>query len=105
MQNQFNWLEVSNRLTWFQKPNVEKNVSFHKPVSIKWFEDGVLNVSVNCIDRHLPEKADQVAFIFEPDEPTEASQKISYLELSKAVNRFANILKKNGVKKGDRVTI
>ncbi len=105
MQNNVNWLEVSNRLTWYKKPKQLKNVSFHKPVSIKWFEDGELNVSVNCIDRHLPERANQIAFIFEPDEPQETSIKVTYKELSTSVNQFANILKKNGVKKGDRVTI
>ena len=105
MNEQMNWLDISNRLTWFQKPTIEKRISFHRPVSIKWFEDGILNVSVNCIDRHLHEKAQQTAFIFEPDHPEQPGQKVTYLELSKSVNRFANILKKNGVKKGDRVTI
>jgi acetyl-CoA synthetase len=100
-----NWLEVSDRLTWFRKPTKEKSVSFQKPVSIRWFEDGVLNASVNCIDRHLPEKADQVAFIFEPDHPNDPVVKVTYQDLLKSVSRFANILKKNGVKKGDRVTI
>jgi len=104
-ENSINWLQASNRLTWFQKPTKEKSVSFHKPVSIKWFEDGILNACVNCVDRHLPEKANQVAFIFEPDLPTDPVIKITYQDLSKSVNRFANILKKNGVKKGDRVTI
>ncbi len=105
MKNEINWLEVAQRLSWYQKPKIEKNVSFHKPVSIKWFEDGVLNASVNCIDRHLPEKANQIAFIFEPDHPTNEVIKITYQQLSVAVNKFANILKQNGVKKGDRVTI
>lgn len=103
--NSISWLEIANRLIWFEKPKVEKSISFHRPVSIKWFEDGVLNASVNCIDRHLPEKANQIAFIFEPDNPNDPVIKINYLELSKSVNRFANVLKKNGVQKGDRVTI
>jgi acetyl-CoA synthetase len=105
MENYLNWLEIANRLTWFKKPTVEKKISFQRPVVIKWFEDGQLNASVNCIDRHLPEKADQVAFIFEPDNPADAVTKVTYAELSKHVNRLANVLKKNGVKKGDRVTI
>lgn len=104
-ENSMDWLQAANCLTWFQKPTKEKSVSFHKPVSIKWFEDGVLNVCVNCVDRHLPEKANQVAFIFEPDHPNDQVIKVTYQDLSKAVNCFANILKKHGVKKGDRVTI
>lgn len=104
-KNAINWLEAANRLTWFQKPTQEKSVSFHKPVSIKWFEDGILNACVNCVDRHLPEKANQTAFIFEPDHPNDPVIRLTYQELSLAVNRFANILKKHKVKKGDRVTI
>ncbi|MBY0554786.1 acetate--CoA ligase [bacterium] len=100
-----NWLKISERLSWFKKPTQAGNFSFNKPVSIKWFEDGELNVSVNCIDRHLPERAQQTALIWEPDSTEEQSQKITYAELSKSVNKFANILKRNGVKKGDRVTI
>lgn len=100
-----NWLKISERLTWFKKPFLAGNFSFNKPVSIKWFEDGELNVSVNCIDRHLAERAQQTALIWEPDSTEEQSKKITYLELSKSVNKLANILKRNGVKKGDRVTI
>lgn len=100
-----NWLEVANRITWFKKPTQAGHCSYNKPVSIKWFEDGELNVSYNCIDRHLPERADQIALIWEADDINEPSQRITYSELSKAVNRFANILKHNHVKKGDRVTI
>lgn len=100
-----NWLEISKRISWFKAPQVEKQVSFHRPVSIKWFEDGILNVSYNCIDRHLPAKANEIAYIFEPDNPQESSIKLTYAELAKSVNRMAHILKKHGVKKGDRVTI
>lgn len=100
-----NWLEAADRLSWFKKPTLEKSVSFEKPVSIKWFEDGVLNACVNCVDRHLPDKAKQVAFIFEPDHPNDPVLKITYQDLSVAVNRLANVLRKHGVKKGDRVTI
>ena len=99
------WLEIADRLSWFKKPTVAGNFTFMKPVSIKWYEDGELNVSFNCIDRHLPEKAAQVALIWEPDSISEDAKKITYAELSDSVNRFANILKKNKVKKGDRVTI
>lgn len=73
-------------------------------VSIKWFSGAKLNVTYNCIDRHLPERADQTAIIWESDDP-EKSEKISYQQLSDAVNRFANVLKSRGVKKGDRVCI
>lgn len=100
-----NWLKIAERITWFKKPTKSGEYTFKKPVSIKWFEDGELNVSYNCIDRHLPHKAEQIALIWEPDSPTEQSKKITYSELSKSVNRMANILRAQGVKKGDRVTI
>jgi acetyl-CoA synthetase len=99
------WLKLADRITWFKKPTQAGNFSYNKPVSIKWYEDGELNVSYNCIDRHLPSKANQVALIWEPDNPQESAKKITYQELSHAVNRFANILKRQNVKKGDRVTI
>ena len=100
-----NWLKIAERITWFKKPTTAGNFSFEKPVSIKWYEDGELNVSYNCIDRHLPHKANDTALIWEPDNQDETSKRITFLELSKSVNKFANILKKNGVRKGDRVTI
>lgn len=105
IEQNVDWKKVSERITWFKKPIQIQNTSFQRPVHIKWYEDGELNVSYNCIDRHLTERANQTAFIWEPDNPNEPAKKISYLELSKSVNRFANILKNNGVKKGDRVTI
>lgn len=100
-----NWLQIAERITWFKKPSRAGNFSFHKPVQIKWFEDGELNVSFNCLDRHLPERAKQTALVWEPDNPQEDARKISYQELYELVCRTANVLKKNGVKKGDRVTI
>ncbi|MCK6597792.1 MAG: AMP-binding protein, partial [Bdellovibrionaceae bacterium] len=99
------WAEQAERLTWFKKWDKVKETSFHKPVSIKWYVGGELNISYNCIDRHLPTKADKIAFIWEPDNPSTPAKKITYKELSVEVNRFANVLKKQGVKKGDRVTI
>ncbi len=99
------WLKIAERISWYKKPQIGDNSSFKKPVTIKWFEDGELNVSFNCIDRHLPEKAAQIAFIWEPDDVQEEAKKITFAELSLQVNRFANILKRNEVKKGDRVTI
>src|SRR6266545_4506349 len=72
--------------------------------SIKWFEDGTLNVAYNCIDRHLAKRGDQVAILWEGDDPKD-DQKITYKQLHAEVSRFANVLKARGVKKGDRVTI
>jgi acetyl-CoA synthetase len=81
-----------------------KNTSFTGKVSIKWFEDGLTNVSYNCIDRHLDKRGDQVAIIWEGDDPYD-DKKITYKELYDQVCRLANVMKSNGVKKGDRVTI
>ncbi|MBC7420282.1 MAG: acetate--CoA ligase [Bdellovibrio sp.] len=103
--NHADWHKISERISWFKNPTKIKNTSFKKPVSIKWFEDGELNVSVNCVDRHLVKNAQGVALIWESDDPKEISKKITYQELSLSVNQFANILKKHGVKKGDRVMI
>ena len=82
-----------------------KNTHYGKDdVSIKWYEDGTLNACVNCVDRHLADKGDQTAIIWEGDEPDQDA-KITYQELHDEVCRFANVLKTQGVKKGDRVTI
>lgn len=99
------WAEQAERLDWYKKWDKVKDTSFHKPVSIKWFQGGKLNVSVNCIDRHLAKRGDKVALIWEADKPETPSIKVTYKELSQHVNRFANVLKKMGVKKGDVVTI
>jgi len=99
------WAEQAKRIDWIKAPTKIKNTSFEFPnVSIKWFEDGVLNISANCIDRHLPQRADQVALIWEGDTPG-TQDYITYQRLYDEVNRFANVLKAQGVKKGDRVTI
>jgi acetyl-CoA synthetase len=99
------WSEMANKLEWNKNPTVIKNVHFNKnDVSIKWFEDGVLNACYNCVDRHLPEKFDQTALIFEGDDPGD-SYHITYATLKDEVCRLANALKIRGVKKGDRVTI
>lgn len=99
------WATQAERLEWFKKWDKVKETSFKKPVSIKWYQGGKLNVSYNCIDRHLEKRGDKVAFIWEPDRPETAVKKITYKELHKEVCRFANVLKKMGVKKGDVVTI
>lgn len=90
-------------ISWYKTWDKVSDVDFHK-ASIKWFEGAELNVSYNCIDRHLPDKAEQTAIIFEGDEP-DTSRHISYQQLHDEVCRFANVLKQRGVKKGDRVCI
>ncbi len=99
------WAKQAERLQWFKKWDQVKKVSFRSPVEIKWYLGGELNVSVNCIDRHLAKHADHIAIIWEPDNPTESVRRINYRELSEEVNRMANVMKAQGVKKGDRVTI
>jgi acetyl-CoA synthetase len=99
------WADQTARLDWIEKPTKIKNTTYDPHnVSIKWFEDGVLNVAYNCIDRHLPERADQVAIIFEGDDPN-VSKKVTYQELHDEVCRMANIMRNRNVEKGDRVTI
>jgi len=99
------WGEMGRRLDWIKPYTKVKNTSFDpNNVSIKWYEDGTLNVSANCIDRHLATRGDQVAIIWEGDDPTQDEQ-ITYKQLHERVCKFANVLKANGVKKGDCVTI
>ncbi len=98
------WGKHGKRIDWMKPYTKVKNTSFSGKVAVKWFEDGLTNVSVNCIDRHLKKRADQVAIIWEGDNPYD-DKKITYRELSVQVNKLANVLKANGVKKGDRVTI
>ena len=99
------WAKQAKRIDWFKAPTKIKNTTFTYPkVSIKWYEDGVTNVSVNCIDRHLKKRANQTAIIWEGDNPYD-DKKITYRELHEQVCRLANVLKKHGVKKGDRVTL
>jgi acetyl-CoA synthetase len=98
------WGEHGKRLDWIRPYTKVKNTSFRPPVSIKWYEDGSLNVSANCIDRHLATRGDQVALIWEGDDPG-VSRKVTYRELHAEVCRFANVLKAMGARKGDRVTI
>jgi len=99
------WAEQAKRLHWYRQPTKIKNASFAPGnVSIKWFEDGSLNCAYNCIDRHLEKRGDQTAIIWEGDDPKD-DKKISYRQMHAEVCRFANVLKAQGVKKGDRVTI
>jgi acetyl-CoA synthetase len=98
------WGEQAKRLHWMKPFTKVKDASFTGDVHIRWFEDGVLNASQNCIDRHLATRADQTAILWEGDSPNE-QRHVSYAELHENVCRLANVLKKHGVKKGDRVTI
>ncbi|KAB0266431.1 acetate--CoA ligase [Microvirga brassicacearum] len=99
------WAEEARRIHWFREPTRIKNTSFGPGnVSIRWFEDGITNVAYNCIDRHLDTRGDQVAIIWEGDDPSE-SKKITYRELHDEVCRMANVMRNRGVAKGDRVTI
>ncbi|MET0380349.1 MAG: acetate--CoA ligase [Methyloceanibacter sp.] len=100
------WGKEGKRLDWIKPYTRVKDASFAYPdVSIRWFEDGTLNVAANCIDRHLKKRGEQVAIIWEPDDPAQEGRHITYRELHGHVCRLANVLKANGVKRGDRVTI
>ncbi len=98
------WGEQARRIDWFAPWSKVKDGGFLGDVRVKWFVDGKLNVSYNCLDRHLATRGDQVAIIWEGDDPSQ-SQKITYRELHRNVCKFANILKSLGLKKGDRATI
>ena len=99
------WNEQGNRIDWYEKYTKIKNTKYsNKDVNIKWYEDGKLNVSYNCIDRHARQNPDRVAIIWEGDEPGD-TKKITYKELLLNVSKASNILKKIGIKKGDIVTI
>ncbi|WP_112321311.1 acetate--CoA ligase [Oceanibium sediminis] len=100
------WGEQGKRIDWIKPYTKVKDVSFAYPdVSIKWYEDGTLNVAANCVDRHLETRGDQTAIIWEPDDPKADSKHITYRELHREVCRLANVLKGMGVEKGDRVVL
>ena len=99
------WAKVGERVDWAKKPTRIKDVSFDpKDLHIRWYEDGTLNVAANCLDRHLAERGDKAAIIFEGDDPDE-SRTLTYRQLHAEVCKFANTLKHLGVAKGDRVAI
>src|SRR6187402_482821 len=99
------WGEQAKRITWTKPFTKVVNTSFAPGnISIKWFEDGTLNACFNCVDRHLEKRGNQTAIIWEGDDPKD-DKTITYKELHAEVQKFANVLKKQGVKKGDRVTI
>ena len=100
------WARIGERIEWMRKPTVIRNVSFDPAdFRIRWYEDGELNASVSCLDRHLREHGEKTALLFEPDDPAAPAQKISYRELHLRVCRLANALRGLGVGKGDRVTL
>jgi len=98
------WAEHGKRIAWIKPFTKVRNTAFEGDVHIAWFEDGTLNASYNCIDRHLPRRAEQTAILWEGDDPGE-ERRVTYRELHEAVCRLANVLKARGVQKGDRVTI
>jgi len=103
--NESFWAEQGKRIDWIKPFTQVKDISYAKEsLHIKWYSDGTLNVCANCVDRHLIDKADQTAIIWEGDNPSN-SVKVTYSELHKQVCRFANVLKKMGIVKGDRVTL
>ena len=98
------WEKIASTFTWRKKWNNVLSFDFNKP-EFTWFDGGKLNISENCLDRHLIDKADQTAILFEPNDPKEKYQEISYRELHERVCRFSNVLKKNNIHKGDRVCL
>src|SRR6056300_1243238 len=99
------WSEMGDRLDWIKKFTEVKDVSYEKnDLHIRWYGDGTLNACVNCVDRHLKDRADQTAIIFEGDDPN-VSENITYQKLYEEVCRFSNVLKNAGAKKGDRITL
>ena len=100
------WIEQSSRLDWVKAPGVASESSFDQAdFGVRWLADGELNVSANCLDRHLAERGDDIALIWEPDDPKEDPRRFSYRQLHAEVCRFANVLRGEGVRKGDRVTL
>ena len=100
------WREEAQRIDWIKPFTQVKGTSFRKEdFGIRWFWDGTLNLSANCLDRHLADKGDVTAIIWEPDDPAKPGRTLTYRQLHEQTCRFANVLKANGVKKGDRVTI
>ncbi len=98
------WSEIANDFVWKKKWDHVLQWDFHKP-EIKWFGGGKLNITENCLDRHLPQRARQTAIIWEPNDPNDKAQYITYQELYDQVSRVGNMLKAHGIKKGDRICI
>ncbi|HSZ34075.1 MAG TPA: AMP-binding protein, partial [Puia sp.] len=98
------WSGVAENFTWKKKWDKVLEWNFSEP-RVKWFEGAKLNITENCLDRHLKDKGDQAAIIWEPNDPTQKNRILSYRELYISVCRFVQVLKNNGVQKGDRVCI
>jgi acetyl-CoA synthetase len=98
------WADKADQFVWSKKWDKVLDWNFSEPKS-EWFAGGKLNITENCIDRHLPERANQVAYYWEPNDPAEKSVQLTYAELHEQVCKFANVLKNNGAKKGDRICI
>ncbi|MEO6538353.1 MAG: AMP-binding protein, partial [Ferruginibacter sp.] len=98
------WGDIASEFTWSRKWNKVLEWNFKEP-KIEWFKDGKLNITANCIDRHLENSGDKPAIIWEPNHPDERTRVVTYRRLHKRVCQFAQVLKNNGVKKGDRVCI
>ena len=100
------WLEQARTLDWIKRPKISGDWSFDaSDFHISWFTDGQLNVSANCIDRHLADRGNDIAIIWEPDDPAQDPRRFTYRQLHSEVCRFANVLKQEGVRRGSRVTI
>ena len=99
------WAEQAKRIDWIKAPTKIKDVDYRNDARIRWYHDGTLNVSHNCLDRHLAKRGDQTAILWEPDDPKESPRAITYKELHEQVCRLANALKAEGIRKGDRVTV
>ena len=100
------WGGVAGRLDWMRKPTQVKDTCFAaEDFHVRWYADGELNASVECLDRHLATRGDKAALVFEPDDPSQPPERISYRELHRRVCHLANALRNLGVRKGDRVTI
>lgn len=98
------WSEIAEQFVWKKKWDKALEWNFKEP-SVKWFQGGQLNITENCLDRHLQDKGNQPAIIWEPNNPNDAHRLITYNELYEMVNQFAHVLQNNGIKKGDRVCI
>ncbi len=99
------WAKQAERLDWYKKWTRVQNSTFKRPVHVEWFTAGKLNVSYNCVDRHLADRSHETAYVWIPENKSEQTLKITYKTLSEKVNRLANGLRELGIKKGDRVTI
>ncbi|MDX1603280.1 MAG: acetyl-coenzyme A synthetase N-terminal domain-containing protein, partial [Salinimicrobium sediminis] len=98
------WSEIANTFTWQKKWDKTLEWDFRKP-EVKWFQEGQINITENCLDRHLEKLGNKTAIIWEPNDPDEESRYITYRQLFVKVCRFANVLRNNGIKKGDKVCI